>query len=123
MGDSILDTVKKLLGLESSYDRFDTDVIVCINNALFTLKQLGIGNKDFFVSNSNQGWSDFVEDFTILGTVQAYVANRVKLLFDPPTSSFVLDSIKNQMSELEWRLDVYRDEKQQKEGVTTNASF
>lgn len=107
---SILDTTKKILGIESSYTGFDTDVILGINTALSTLKQLGIGPEEgFSVSDKNDTWEDFIEDATNLESIKSYVGLKTRLLFDPPSSSFVLDAFDRQLKELEWRLMVEVD--------------
>lgn len=106
---SILNTVKKLLGIDSSYNVFDMDLIVGINSALSTLYQLGISiDQDFIVMDERAKWSDFIKDEyrNRLAFIQQYVCLKVRILFDPPTSSFVLDAYQKQISELEWRLNV-----------------
>lgn len=107
MDESILNTIKKMLGIEQDYDVFDSDIIVFINSALFILTQHGVGPSDgLSISDSTSKWSDFLQDSTNLNAVQSYVYMRVRVAFDPPTSSFVLDSLNKQIAELEWRLNV-----------------
>lgn len=107
MGDSIVATIKKMLGLEDDYTPFDTDVIVNINAALMTLTQLGIGPKEgFTVTDYSQTWSDFVTNEVQLGAVKTYVYLKVKMIFDPPTNSYVMDAMKQQAEEIGWRLNV-----------------
>lgn len=105
--ESILTSVKKLLGITEGYNHFDSDIIMHINSALFTLKQLGVGpSEGFTISDKNAVWTDFVEDISKLEAVKTYVYLKVKLVFDPPASSAVMEAIKNQISEYEWRLNV-----------------
>ena len=88
MGDSILVTIKKMLGLEDNYTPFDVDVMVHINAALMSLTQLGIGPKEgFTITDYTQTWSDFITNEVKLGAVKTYVYLKVKMVFDPPTNS------------------------------------
>ena len=106
---SILDTVKKSLGLDSAYDAFDSDILLHINGVFFTLNQLGVGPIDgFSIDDNSITWDDYLGSTDKnLSVVKQYVFLRVKLLFDPPTTSFAIDAIKKQIDELEWRLNVY----------------
>ena len=105
--ESILTSVKKLLGIAEEYTQFDTDIIIHINTIFMALQQMGIGPNDgFFITDENDLWTDFMEDSILLNSVKTYMYLRVKLLFDPPTSSAVLDAINRQISEFEWRLNI-----------------
>lgn len=105
--DSILTSVKKLLGIVEEYEHFDSDIIMHINSALFTLKQLGVGpSEGFTISDKTAVWTDFISDIEKMEAVKSYVYLKVKLVFDPPVSSAVMEAIKNQISEYEWRLNV-----------------
>ena len=105
--ESILTSVKKLLGITEEYNHFDSDIIMHINSALFTLKQLGVGpSEGFTISDKTAAWTDFVKDIDKIEAVKSYVYLKVKLVFDPPASSAVMEAIKNQISEYEWRLNV-----------------
>ncbi len=106
--DSILNSVKKLLGIDAEYTAFDIDILVGINSALMTCMQLGIGpDEGFTVVDSDQTWGDFVgEDLTQLQAVKQYVYLKTRLIFDPPESSSVATSMENASKELEWRLNV-----------------
>lgn len=107
MSDSILQTIKKMLGLDESYTPFDQDIIVFINSALMTLHQLGIGpTTGFFIKDYSSKWSDLLIDEVNLNGVQQYVYLKVKLAFDPPGNSFVMEAFTQQVKELEWRLNV-----------------
>ena len=103
----ILDSVKKLLGIESSYTHFDQDIVIHINSALMTLNQLGIGPPTGFdIVDSFALWTDILGTRTDLEAVKSYVYLKVRLIFDPPSSSFVLDALNRQVQELEWRLNI-----------------
>lgn len=106
--DSILLTIKKMLGLAEDYDAFDTDVIVGINSALMVLSQVGVGpDKGFIVMDSTQTWGDLLgAETTDLESVKMYVYLSTRLMFDPPTSSYVMDAMKETKQELEWRLGI-----------------
>lgn len=105
--DSILLTIKKLLGIEQDFDGFDTDVIVAINTAFTNLNQIGIGpSTGFVISNEEQIWSDFFQENTNLEAVKSYIYLKTRLLFDPPSNSFLVQSMDKQITELEWRLTV-----------------
>lgn len=100
--DSILNSIKKLLGIGEADTSFDTDVIMHINSALMRLMTLGVGPKaGVVISDSTTVWSALLGTRTDLEGAKVYVHLKVRLLFDPPTSSFVLDSMKSQIAELE----------------------
>lgn len=110
MNDSILLTIKKLLGLTEDYDHFDPDIIMHINSVFLVLNQLGVGPKDiFFITDDSAVWSDFLQDENQRVPLQSYVYLKVKVLFDPPGTSFVLESMNKLISEFEWRLNVACD--------------
>lgn len=105
--DSILTTIKKMFGISEDDTSFDTDLIININSVLMILKQMGVGPETyFFIQDKTAVWSDFIGERTDLEAIKTYVFLKVRLMFDPPSSSFVLDSIKNQISELEFRLNI-----------------
>lgn len=104
--DSILTSIKKLLGPEEDYVYFDEDIIIHINSALYRLNTLGIGPPEgFVVTDKKQSWSDFLPDRKALEPVKTYVYLKVRLVFDPPQTSFLLEAINKQISELEWLLN------------------
>lgn len=109
MTTSILDSTKKLLGLDMDYDVFDMDVITHINTVFFTLQQLGVGpSNGFFIEDNTKNWEDYDADGS-LNAVRSYMFIRVRLLFDPPATSFAIDSLRKQAEELEWRLNVQQE--------------
>lgn len=109
--ESILTSIKKLLGPEESYDHFDTDIIIHINSALMVLNQLGVGPAEgFSISDKEAVWTDFVPEKNV-EAVKTYVYLKVRLIFDPPQSSFLVAAIEKQITELEWRLNVKAETK------------
>lgn len=110
MDESILVSIKKLLGIYSDDTSFDTDVLIHINTILTNLIQMGIGpSEGFYVSGFVETWGEFLQNESLLIQVKSYVYLKVKLLFDPPTNSSMLDSIRQLAAELEWRLFIERD--------------
>lgn len=107
MMESILTSIKKLLGIPEDYTAFDTDITIHINSVFMILTQLGVGPSDGFrITDDVDVWSDFTSDVIELELVKSYMYLKVKLLFDPPSSSAAIDSINRQISEFEWRLNV-----------------
>ena len=105
--DSILTSIKKLLGIAEDYTAFDTDIIIHINTVLMTLHQLGIGPKEGYrIEDKTAKWQDFITEEDNLDAVKTYVYLKVKLVFDPPLSSAVMEAIKETIKEYEWRLNV-----------------
>ena len=103
--NSILVSIKKLLGLTDTYTPFDADIIMHINTVFMTLHQLGVGpSAGFKIEDETDGWDAYLSDSILLEAAKSYVYMKVKLMFDPPSSSFVIESYKNLCSELEWRL-------------------
>lgn len=108
--ESILTSIKKLLGIDESYEQFDVDLIICINSALSILTQLGVGpSMGFSIGSKDTTWGEFVSGNTDLELIKSYVHLKVKLLFDPPLTSAVIESINRTLSELEWRIQVIAD--------------
>lgn len=105
--DSILTSVKKLLGIAEEYTQFDEDIIMHINTVFLNLTQLGVGPEEgFSIEDDSAIWDDFIEDNIQLQAVKSYMYLKVKLLFDPPLSSSVVESMNRMIAELEWRLNV-----------------
>lgn len=110
MTESILDSTKKILGLDESYTAFDVDVITHINSVFFTLNQLGVGPAEgFIIEDNTTSWSAFIGDDVRLNAVKTYMYLRVRLLFDPPQTSSHMEALKSQIQEMEWRLNVHVD--------------
>lgn len=105
--DSILTSVKKMIGIDESYNAFDDQLVMFINSTFATLRQLGVGpENDYCIEGNTEDWTDYLGDTLTLESVKPYVALKVKLAFDPPTSSIVADAMNRNISELEWRLNV-----------------
>ena len=105
--DSILTSIKKLLGITEEYTHFDTDLIIHINSVFATLTQLGVGpSEGFIIIDKKDKWEQFTDDNVLIESVKSYIYLKVKLLFDPPTSSAVSESYKQMINEFEWRLNV-----------------
>lgn len=112
--DSILTSIKKLLGITKEYQHFDDDLIMHINSVFLVLTQLGVGpSEGFLIEDASAEWSDFLEDPTKLQLVKSYIFLKVKLLFDPPLSSAVIEANNRMISEFEWRLTVAADTKEE----------
>lgn len=107
MDESILTSIKKLLGIMEDDTSFDMDIIIHINSAFSTLTQLGVGpSTGFKINNSFTSWSSFIKDDKLrLEMIKTYVYLKVRLIFDPPTNSSVIESINRNISELEWRIN------------------
>lgn len=108
--ESILTSIKKLLGISEDYTQFDADIIMHINTVFLNLTQLGVGPETgFHITDKFDIWEDFIDDTVQLEAVKSYMYLKVKLLFDPPLSSAVIESTNRMISELEWRLNVAVD--------------
>ena len=105
--ESILKSIKKLLGISDEETNFDSDIIMHINSVFAILNQMGVGpSKCFEIVDDTAVWNDFVEDDASYNNVKTYIYMKVRLMFDPPMSSSVLSAMERQISELEWRLSV-----------------
>lgn len=105
--ESILNSIKKLLGITEEEKHFDEDIIMHTNSVFSTLTQLGVGPPEgFSIEDDLNSWDEFIPDTTKLQSVKSYIYLKVKLLFDPPLNASVLGSMERTISELEWRLNV-----------------
>lgn len=105
--ESILTSTKKLLGMTEDYDHFDPDIIVYINSVFATLTQMGVGPIDGFrIEGEDATWNDFTNGDIRLESVKDYMAAKVKLKFDPPDRTVVMEALKSNIAELEFRLNV-----------------
>ena len=122
--ESILTSVKKVLGIPEYYEHFDQDILLHLNSVMSILHQLGVGPENgFVVEDDSTTWSDLFDgdiDTNKMMYVKSYVCLRVRLLFDPPASSGAIDAMERQMRELEWRITVTRDPRVNSEEVTVN---
>ena len=104
--DSILDSMKKLLGISNDYNHFDQDIIIHINTAFMSLRQIGVGPKEgFAIHGSEETWGDFLPDMNTHESVRTYLYLKVRLIFDPPTNSAVVEIFNKNINEIEWRLN------------------
>lgn len=109
--ESILDTVKKLLGIQPEYTNFDEDIIVHINTAFASLNQLGVGPVEgFLIYDDAAIWDDYITSCN-LTMIKSYIYLKVRILFDPPTSSVLMESMNRSIAELEWRIFLEGDPK------------
>ena len=105
--ENILDSIKKLLGIDEADLNFDQELIMHINSVFMVLNQLGVGPVGGFkISSNEEVWTDFVSTRLDLESVKSYIYLKVRLLFDPPQNSFLVGSIEKQIEEQEWRLQV-----------------
>ncbi len=113
MEQSILNSTKKILGVAEDYTVFDLDIITHINSAFSTLTQLGIGPPEgFAIEDASDEWGEFIDIDTDpqFNSIKSYVFLRVRMLFDPPQTSYLIAAAERQIEELEWRLNVHREE-------------
>ena len=109
MSESILTTIKNMLGPVSAYDAFDDELVNFINSVLFSLCQIGVGPATPFVITASGGetWSDFLGDKApMFEAVKTYIYAKTRIVFDPPSSSFALSALKEEADMYEWRLNV-----------------
>jgi len=103
--ESILTSTKKMLGIAEEYDYFDKDIIMHINSVFLNLTQIGVGPEEgFLIEDDTSEWTDFIGDVAQLQAVKSYMYLKVRLLFDPPLNSAVLESMNRMIAEYEWRL-------------------
>ncbi len=111
MENSILTSTKKILGIDDSYTAFDLDIITHINTTFSTLNQLGIGPVEGFGIEDNTAiWSDLNLPMNQLRMVRTYIYLKTRMIFDPPSTSFVIEAMEKQISEHEWRLSSFRED-------------
>lgn len=107
---SILTSIKKLLGITETDTSFDQDIIIHINTVFMVLQQLGVGPEEgYSITDENNNWDEFLPDQTKIEMVKSYMYLKVRLLFDPPSSTSVMEAINRSISEFEWRLNVAVD--------------
>lgn len=110
--ESILTSIKKLLGISEEDINFDPDIIMHINSVLFILAQLGVNaEKNFSINDKTEVWGDYVLPIQNLHAIKSYIYLKVRLLFDPPLSGALIEIMKKQAEEFEWRIMVNVDPK------------
>lgn len=107
--ESILLTIRTMIGIEDDYDGFDIEIMSGINSAIFSLRQLGIGPPDFAVTSINETWTDLYAGVNGLESIKSYILLKTKLEFDPPATSFIINSMNEVIKQLEFRLMVEVD--------------
>lgn len=113
MNDSILQSIKKLLGIDVEYTVFDTDIIIHINSVFMILTQLGVGPGDGYrIIGLSNTWSEFTDNEYKMESVKSYIYLKVRMMFDPPQSSALMQAMNEQIKEFEWRLNVANDVKE-----------
>lgn len=111
MDDSILISIKKALGIGEDYTPFDCDIIMHINSTFSILNQLGVGPEiPFSISDESKVWSEFIGDEKSIELVKSYMYFKVRLMFDPPSNSSLVEVMNKNIAEAEWRLNVLVDE-------------
>lgn len=119
MTDSILNTIKKALNQPADYNAFDPEIIMHINSVFSTLNQLGLGPQEGFqIEDDTTLWSAFLNSDNRLNNVKSYMYLRVRLLFDPPGTSFAISAMEKQIEELTWRINAQREDEQWTAPVT-----
>lgn len=108
---SILKSIKKVLGVDPALTVFDTDIITAINSAFSVMSQLEAGNvAGFSIEDENAVWDDLALPEDQLGLVKTYIYLKARILFDPPSTSYLIEMINNQITEHEWRLNLTKEE-------------
>lgn len=111
MEDRILASTKKVLGVPEDYTAFDLDIMTHINTAFSVLTQIGVGPAEgFFIEDGDAVWSDFITDNITLNMVKTYVYLKSRILFDPPTTSFLIEALNKQIAEYETRISYRRED-------------
>jgi hypothetical protein len=109
--DSILESIKKVLNLAPDFTTFDQDVIMHINSVFSTLSQLGVGPElGLMIEGADETWTDFLGSDPRLNHIKTYTYLRVRMLFDPPATGFHTTAMEHQIKELEWRINVQRED-------------
>lgn len=106
--ESILTSIKKMLGIEADYDHFDHDIISHINSTFNALNQLGVGPEEgYMISSDKETWDDFLGEFVRnLAMIKSYVYLKVRMIFDPPSSSIVANAFSESIKEYESRINI-----------------
>lgn len=118
--ESILTSIKKLVGITEEYNHFDSDIIMFINSVFLDLSQIGVGSGDFQIVDDGDLWTDYLPEGELLSAVRTFVYLKVKLLFDPPSNSGAVESINRQIDKLEWRINIEVDRGQDEEEENQN---
>ena len=107
MEENILDSIKILLGIQPTDFNFDQEIIMHINSIFTVLNQIGVGPAEGFkITSNSEEWESFLENRLDLEAAKSYIFLKVRLLFDPPQNSFLVESLNKQIEEFEWRIQV-----------------
>lgn len=112
MVNSILESVKKVIGLTNEDTHFDEDLLLYLNSEFNNLKQLGVSDDDFIVEDSSTEWSEYLPDDNSLNIVKSYICLRTRKLFDPPTSGILLQALNEEIDKCEWKLNVIAEQRE-----------
>ena len=105
--ESILNSIKKMLGLDENYTAFDADIIIHINSVFMILNQLGVGpDGGYKIEDATNTWDEFTSGDLSIEAVKSYIYLKVRLIFDPPQNSSLMQAMQSQINELEWRLNI-----------------
>lgn len=102
---SILKTIRPCVGIPNDYSVFDTELIADINSVFAVLHQLGVGASPFKITGEDETWDSYMAPSDNLEEIKTYMRDRVKLMFDPPMNSFLVDVIQKRIAEFEWRIN------------------
>lgn len=106
MSEMILETVKKLVGLDVNYDAFDQDIVIFVNSTFDTLKQIGVQVDGYVGTDDDRTWESVFTDCPLLSVLKNYIAIKVRLAFDPPLNASILKAMEEQAKEYEWRINL-----------------
>lgn len=108
--ESILGSIKKLLGIDPTYTQFDDEIIMHINSAIMVLSQVGLTEADnYAISGAEDTWANFIGARKDIEAIKVYIYMKTKLVFDPPQTGYLVEAMKKQVEELEWRLNIQTD--------------
>ena len=111
MADRILNTIKKMIGIDKDYDAFDMDLIVHINSIISTIAQIGGCQSGKYITNEKDTWTDIFGDYSNISELKSYMYIKIRLIFDPPGNSFITESMNKIASEFEWRIAMEKEAK------------
>lgn len=105
----ILESIKLMLGINKELTEFDYEIVAAINSAFSSLYQLGVGPEGFEITGYDEAWDSFSDDAKLINLARSYIYHKTRLQFDPPTNSFLVNAIENQLKEIEFRLNIYAE--------------
>lgn len=117
MEDSILDNIKQMLGIYSDDTAFDAELIMHINNAISDLLHVGKDMPDYSIEGVNNLWTEFLDSKALIGQARQYIYCKVRLIFDPPSNSFVVTEIEKAKDEAQWRFYMIKDDEEKEDGT------